>query len=146
MAQLLREFSEFADGPLIFPYKDKTYEAPEVGIALGMRLNGITNEGAEADLNIKDLLPDLLGDAWTQMVADDVPISFAIRAGATVLADFQYSREYALVMWETGADPKAVAEYTRRNGNRATRRSKSTGGATETPSPASTKATTSRKR
>lgn len=129
----MREYTEFADGPLIFPYKGRTYTAPEVGIAFGMRLNGITNEGAEADLNIKDLLPDLLGEAWTQMVADDVPLTFAIRAGATVLADFQYGRSYAEAMWETGADPKAMAEWTKARGNRATRRSKSTGGVRKTP-------------
>jgi hypothetical protein len=132
MTEQLREFTEFADGPLRFPYKGKVYEAPEVGIKLGMRLNGITNEGAEADLNIKDLLPDLLGDAWLQMVEDDVPLDLAIRAGATVLADFQFGRTYAEAMWETGADPKAMAEWTKARGNRASRRSKSTDGARKT--------------
>jgi hypothetical protein len=129
----LKEFTEFADGPLRFPYKGKIYEAPEVSIKLGMRLNGITNEGAEADLNIKDLLPDLLGDAWTEMVEDDVPLTFAVRAGATVIADFQFGREYAEAMWETGADPKAMADRMAAKGNRASRRSKSTGGVKRTP-------------
>jgi len=141
----LREFTEFAAGPLQFPYQGKVYTAPEVGIELGLRLNGITNLGQEAELPFPDLWPDLFGPAYDEMRADGVPVAFVTRAAATVIADFQYGREYATAMWETGADPKAMAEYMKSKGNRATRRSRSTGGASKTPSPASSKATTSRK-
>ena len=129
----LREFTEFADGPLAFPYQGKVYTAPEVNIPLGLRLSGITNNGDEADLPITDLWPDLFGDTYAEMVADNVPLAFINRAAATIIADFQYGREYATAMWETGADPKAMAEWLKAKGNRATRRSRSTGGATKTP-------------
>lgn len=129
----LREFTEFADGPLVFPYKGKKYVAPEISIPLAMRLNGITNGGQEQELPVTELWPLLLGPVWDEMIADNVPLALANRAGATMLADFQYGREYAEAMWETGADPKAMTEYMKARGNRATRRSKSTGGATKTP-------------
>lgn len=141
----LKDFTDFADGPLVFPIRGKKYTAPEISIELGMRLNGITNHGDEADMESVELFKLMLGPVWDEMVSDGVPMTAAIRAGATMLADFQYGREYATAMWETGADPKAMAEYMKARGNRATRRSNSTGGATKTRSRASTKATTSRK-
>lgn len=130
----LREFTDFAAGPLIFPYKGRTYTAPEVSIAMGLRLNGILNEGESPDLSTAELWPELLGSMWDEMMADNVPMVFASRAAATVMADFQYGREYATVMWETGGDPKALAEYLRQKSapNRASRRSNSTGGAKKT--------------
>lgn len=130
----LREFTDFAAGPLIFPYKGRTYTAPEVSIAMGLRLNGILNEGESPDLSTAELWPELLGSMWDEMVADGVPMVFASRVAATVMADFQFGREYATVMWETGGDPKALAEYMRRKSapNRASRRSNSTGGARKT--------------
>lgn len=142
----LREFTDFADGPLRFPYKGKVYEPPEVSVPLGMRLNGITNNGEEADRPITELWPDLFGPTYDEMLEDGVPLAFVNRAAATILADFQYGREYATAMWETGADPKAMAEWLKAKGNRATRRSRSTDGATKTPSRASSKATTSPQR
>lgn len=139
----MREFTEFADGPLSFPYRGKTYTPPEISIPMGIRLNGITNNGEEADLESIELFKDILGPAYDEMVADGVPLQFMLRAGATVLADFQFGREYAQAMWETGGDPKAAAEWMKARGNRATRRSKSTDGARRTLSRASTRGTTS---
>ncbi|KQR97696.1 hypothetical protein ASF93_13285 [Microbacterium sp. Leaf347] len=142
----LREFTDFADGPLAFPYKGKVYTAPAIGIDLGIRLSGILNKGEDADRSFEEMWPDLFGqELLDEMRADGVPILFVTRAAATILADFEYGREYATAMWETGADPKAMVEYLKSKGNRATRRSRSTGGASKTPSPASSKATTSRK-
>lgn len=117
----MRDWDEFSDGPLVFPYKGKKYTAPEISIDLGMRLNAILNEGAEADLPVAELWPVLLGDAWSQMVADSVPLVVANRAGATMLADFQFGREYATAMWETGGDPALAAELmTKRAAGEAT--------------------------
>lgn len=129
----LREFTEFADGPMVFPYKGKTYAAPEITIEMGIRLSGITNDGQEQDVAVHDLAKDLLGPVYDEMVADGVPSSFLTRVFMTIVADFQYGRTYAEAMWETGADPKAMVEWARSRGNRATRRSKSTGGARRTP-------------
>lgn len=139
----LKEFSEFAEGPLVFPYKGKKYTAPDIDIPTGLRLNGITNHGAESELESVELFQLVLGPVWDEMAADGVPLAFATRAGMTVIADFQYGRLYAEATWETGADPKAMAEFMKARGNRATRRSKSTGKGTATPSPASTSTTTS---
>lgn len=129
----MREFTEFYDGGLVFPYGGKEYAAPEITIEMGMRLNGITNEGQESGLSSVELVKDLLGPVYDEMVADRVPLAFLNRVFAAIVADFQYGREYANVLWETGGDPKAMAEYMKAKGNRASRRLKSTGGARKTP-------------
>lgn len=145
----MRDYESFANDPLVFPIRGKHYPAVEVGIDLGMRLSGITTGAAEQDMPAVDLWRLVLGDSWDQMVADGVPLDAATRAGMAAIADFQHGREYALVVWETGNDPKALTEHmaakAKAEGNRATRRSRSTASASKTPSPASSKATTSRK-
>ena len=120
----LREFTEFSDGPLVFPYKGAKYVAPEISVELGLRLNGITNHGQETELESVELFKLVLGDVWDQMAEDGVPLAFATRAGMTMVADFQYGRLYAEATWETGADPKAMTEFMAARGNRASRRSK----------------------
>lgn len=129
----LREYDEFADGPLQFPIRGKVYEAPEVSMELGFRLTAIVNGDAEQDLPAKDLYRLVLGDAWDQMVADGVPLDAAMRAGLAAVNDFTYGREYAVASWEAGLNPKAMTEKLQSQGNRASRRSKSSGGAKRTP-------------
>lgn len=140
----LKEFTEFADGPLVFPYRGKKYTAPEVTIELGARLIGITDREQEQNLELIDLVKDMLGPVYDEMVADGVPLAFLTRVGETLLCDFQFGRTYAAAFWETGGDPKAMTDHMKALGNRASRRSKSTGKGTATQSPASTSTTTSR--
>lgn len=139
----MRDYAEFSQGPLVFPIRGKRYEAPEVGIELGIRLAGMQNGTSEQDLPMLELYKLVLGPAWDQMVADGVPLDAAMRAGMVAIADRMYGREYALASWEAGLDPKAVAELMTPPGNRASRRSKSTGAARKTPPRASTTGTTS---
>lgn len=146
----LTDYSEFAEGPLEFPINGKRYVLPELGIEEGLELSGIFS-GKDKTFRRKEgveLFKLLLGPLWDQMIADGVSLAAATRAGMTALADRQYGREMAKVAWETGADPKALEPYLQERvaaqGNRASRRSRNTGGAKKTPSPASTKATTPR--
>lgn len=139
----LREYTEFAE-PLRFPINGKVYTAPEVTIELGIRLNGIADGTADQDMPMLELYKLLLGPVWDEMIADGVALNAASRAGMTVMNDFLYGREYAETIWETGLDPKAAAALTAaRSGNRASRRSTSTGKARRTRSQASTSGTTS---
>lgn len=146
----LTDYAEFAEEPLRFPYKGKVYELPELGIEDGLILAGIISgkDKAFAKKQGVELWKTLLGPLWDEMVKDGVPLSFAVRAGLTTLADRQYGRDIAKITWETGADPKALQPYLAKQslGNRASRRSSGTGGARKTPRPVSTKATTSRKK
>ncbi|MDQ0894424.1 DUF7426 family protein [Agromyces ramosus] len=130
----LREYNEFADGPLEFPIGGKVYTAPEVSIPLGLRLNNIATGEAEQDLPAVELYKLLLGPVWDEMIADGVPLNAAMRAGMVAMNDFQYGREYAVATWEAGLNPKAAAELmASQHGNRASRRSKSTAAARKTP-------------
>lgn len=145
----LTDYNKFAEGPLQFPFNGKTYTVPDVSIPEGIRLAGLI-DGSDKDakkMKGADLWQLLLGKAWDEMVADGVPLDFATRAGLTVLADRQYGRDTAVLTWETGADPKAIQPYLElqaaKNGNRAQRRSSSTGGAKKTQPRASTKVTSS---
>lgn len=140
----LREFTEFSDGPLVFPIRGKRYVAPEVDIPTGLRLSGITTGAAEQDLPAADLYKLILGPVWDEMIADGVPLDAAMRAGLVAVNDFMYGREYAVASWEAGLDPKAATELlARTQGNRASRRSNRTGAAKRTPSPARTSGTSS---
>lgn len=148
----LSDYSEFAEGPLRFPINGKVYELPPIGIEDGIVLAGIVSGKNKAAQKMEgvELWKLLLGPLWDEMIADGVPLEAATRVGLTALADRQYGREMAEITWETGADPKALQPYLRKQaaaqGNRATRRSNSTGGAKKTPSRASTKGTKSRRR
>ena len=152
MTEELSDYSKFAAGPLRFPINGKVYELPELGIEDGMVLAGIVSGKDKAALKMAgvELWKLLLGPLWDEMAKDGVPLEAATRAALTALADRQYGRDMAVITWETGSDPKALAPYLdarrKAQGNRATRRSNSTGGAKKTPSQASTKATTSRRK
>lgn len=140
----MREYTEFAEGPLEFPIRGKVYTAPEVGIELGLRLTRIATGEAEQDMPAVELYKLLLGPIWDEMISDGIPLNAAMRAGMVAMNDFQYGREYAIATWEAGLDPKAATEILRQQqGNRASRRSSSTGGARKTRSQASTRGTTS---
>ena len=146
----LRDFTEFANKPLVFPFKGKKYVQPELTIEAGLELADVVTGKNKtwAKKSGADLWKLVCGPLWDEMIADGVPLSFATRVGLTITADHQYGRDYAEATWEAGTDPKLIAAYmnekTAAQGNRASRRSNSTGGATKTPSRASTRATTSR--
>ena len=151
----LSDYSAFAEPPLSFPINGKRYTVPPLGIEAGLVLQGVIagTDKTFAKKNAVDLWKLVLGSLWDEMVADGVPLDAATRAGVAALADHQYGRVIAEAAWEAGEDPNRLAAYMDKKaaeqkaaGNRATRRSKSTGTATKTPSRASTKATTSRPR
>lgn len=138
-----KDFDELAD-PLILPIKGKLYTIPPVGAADGIRFN------LAADPTVKDASPIsdeeffriFLGTAYDEMVADNIPGAALIRAAYAALADFQSGRGAAVIMWETGGDPKAIEAYSRAHApNRAARRSKPTAAANSTKRPASTSGT-----
>lgn len=147
----LIDYSTFAEKPLTFPYQGKKYVLPELTIEAGLELAGVfTNKARAAKMQGVELWKLLLGPLWQQMIDDGVPLNFATRCGLTALADHQYGRARAKAAWVMGADPKRIAAYmndqAKATGNRASRRSKSTAAATETPIRARTSGTNSRKR
>jgi len=148
-----KAYEDFAEEPLALPVNGKTYIVPELGIDAGLKIAGVF-AGTDTSLNkapIEDAAKLLLGGLWDEMKADGVPLNAAMRVFYTVLADVQEGRAVAEGVWESGFDPKALAEFAERKANelnppnRASRRSSNTGAARKTPSPASTSGTKPRK-
>jgi hypothetical protein len=125
-----KDFSELVE-PLVLPINGKQYTIPPVSMVDGIRFNTAADpnaaEGTEVILD-PEFFEMFLGDTYRQMLADGVPGIAITRAAMTALADFQRGRTVAEVMWETGADPKALSEYLTANlPNRAARRQGSKG-------------------
>ena len=144
----LKAFEDFAPEPLAFPIRGKTYTAPPVGMAEGIRLQQIVSG---KDDSLTDAAPDALwrlvmGSAWDEMLADNVPAEAASRAAFAALTDFQFGREMAERVWESGLSPEALAAREAASSSQPapdSTRSKSTGGARKTRKRASTTGTTS---
>jgi hypothetical protein len=143
-----KAYEEFAAEPLAFEIKGKTYVVPELGIDAGLKFAGVF-AGKDKSLDkapIEDLFRLILGDMWDQMKTDAVPINAALRVGYSALADLQEGREAAEAVWESGFDPKALAEFAERKANPpkpASQPSSNTASARKTPPRAATKRTTS---
>ncbi len=104
------DFEELRE-PLRLPYRGKPYTIRPVGLADAPRLLAAFEDPAGSSLTADELRTMLLGDAWAEMQADNVPAEFALRCEMTALADFRAGREHAQFMWDTGGDPKAVAAW-----------------------------------
>lgn len=143
----LKAYESFAEKPLEFPIGGKVYALPPLGIEAGLRLATVVAGEDEASKELKGeaLWKLLLGPLWDEMIADDVPLAAATRAGLAALADYQYGRAMAEAAWEAGADPKALEAYITKKvaPNRASRRSRSTVKAPTTSSPAVSSGTSS---
>lgn len=96
----------------------------------------------EDDEAEEDLQKKMLGNAYDQMVEDDVPFMAIKIAGMTAYHDFLYGREAAEAFWNSGGDPKAVAQ----TWSESTGSTMSTDEATTTKRPASTSGTKPRKK
>lgn len=142
----LKAYEEFALEPLAFPIYGKQYVCPPLGFIDGIRLQRIL-VGQDESLN--DAPPEeawklILGAAFEEMCADKVPMEAVARAGFTAMTDFQFGREQAERVWESGLDPKALADAIRGAEKQlASQRSRSTGAAKRTQSQASSTGTTS---
>ena len=137
---MFKDYQELAD-PLVLPINGKSYTVPAVGLADGIKLTAALDPESKTPVTDDEFNRMLLGTAYNEMLADNVPGPAVIRASLTALADFQKGRETAEIMWETGGDPKALTAWVKAATNRAQRRSTGTGAAKKTPSPASTNGT-----
>jgi hypothetical protein len=110
----VKDFTEFASGPLRLPYGGKLYEIPPVSITTGLLLRrALDPEDVQAiqALSGKDELDGyrmVLGSALDEMVADGCSWDFMDRAYLTAVTDHQRGRVIAEAVWEVGHDPKAL--------------------------------------
>jgi hypothetical protein len=125
-------------GPLVVPIRGKEYTLPRVSLPDGIRLTmALRNEGT---VLWADLIPMLLGDAYTEMMEDKIPPAMIDRVLWTALADFQNGRESAEAVWENGV-PKAVLQELMTAVSQPAKPT-STGAESTTPPPAFTNGTT----
>lgn len=121
--------------PLVLPINGKQYTIPPVVAAEGIKFTLAASGEEDAPFfSDDDMERMLLGPDLKQQLLDDGASDAAVkRVLLTALADFQGGRTAAEIMWATGGDPKAMAEYVRQNApNRASRRSKPTASARKT--------------
>jgi len=141
----MKSWEDIAPEPLTFPIRGKSYTVPELSYTAMLTIQKVkAGEASELDgMDADDTWRLVMGDAWDQMVADNVPAEAIGRAGLAALAFFEVGREAAEAIWENGVDPKAMAAaiLARTEPQQPT----STGAETETPSPASSSGTSSPK-
>ena len=148
----LKAYEEIAPEPLAFPIGGKVYTVPPIGFQTGLRLTEMIQAGPQSRTaeTAEDLWKMILGTAYEEMKTDNVPGDALARAGFAALTDFQFGRDAAEAVWESGADPKALTETMLRRAELkakppATPRSRSTASGSRTRK-ASTRSTTSRTR
>lgn len=143
----LKAYEEFAEEPLVFPIGGKTYTAPDVSYQQGIRLTRIF-AGEDHSLDGKPVEEGwklVLGVAWDEMAADDVPMDAMSRAGLAAIANFQFGRAAAELVWESNVSPEALAAATAANRKERRATQRSTGTARKTRSRASSSGTSSPK-
>lgn len=124
-ADALRDFDELAN-PLRIPIGGKVYVVPPVGIRTAQQLRKAAagDEAAAGEFaDTERFYRAVLGKAFDEMLADDVPEQAVDRAAMTALADFQVGRERAAILWTLGDSPEtlqAVLDATRRIAESAT--------------------------
>lgn len=110
-ADNLRDFDEIAN-PLRIPIGGKVYTIPAIGARSAAQLRAAArNEPAAVDALAEPeaFYRALLGSAYEEMLADDAPENAVDRAAFAAMADFQHGRVAALMAWEAGQTPEALA-------------------------------------
>lgn len=126
--------------PITVEDRELTYRIPPVGVEAGLELADILTASPAKRARDKHTNPELfklaMGDVWDQMIADQVPIELAWRAGLAALAHFQVlltltgpgaldaAEKVAEGVWESGLNPEALAAFMAAQSptNRSTRR------------------------
>jgi hypothetical protein len=117
-----KDLGDWAElGGLKFPIGGKVYAVPPVSAELGPRLEVVVSVGIDVaksnelgernqevldDLGERDLYRDVLGPAYGEMVADEVPWPALKHAALTVMMDAVYDRETAEAFWESLGKPE----------------------------------------
>ena len=145
---------------LALPISGRTYAIPPVGAKDGVRLQLAVSEVDEkldktpdadpasitSSISNEELAGIMLSPAVLKKMRDDnVPEKAILRAVVTALADHQYGRELAEIVWKHGSYPEARAASTAASGA-ATKPRTRTGAASTTRSRASGTTTRSRKK
>jgi hypothetical protein len=102
-----KDIEEFIE-PLTLTIRGKEYPIPALGSIDGIRLSEHLANPDEEPMTDDEFKKFMLGAAYDEMTADNVPPAYIARAAMTALAEAQAGRAIAEIMWETGGYPKAV--------------------------------------
>ncbi|MFE5777078.1 hypothetical protein [Brachybacterium sp. NPDC056505] len=150
-----KDLDQFLDDALVLPINGKDYRIPAVSAQLGLKLQRIlevtedaqNNRASDEDVQelISDaeemeLYPDVLGDAYDEMLADGISYPRLRLAAITAILWNVHGEDMAADYWAAGG--KAPEP------NRAQRRAPKTptGGASTTKRPASGSGTSTRRK
>jgi hypothetical protein len=110
----VKDFTEFAVGPLRVPINGRLWELPPIDIATGLLLRrAVTDQDAAAIEELagtddESAYRRVLGPVYDEMKAAGVPFAALDRAYLTAITDHQRGRLVAEMVWELGHDPKAI--------------------------------------
>lgn len=110
----MKDYLEFAVGPLRLPVNGKLYEIPPVNIATGLLLRKAVVDNEQAAIeelaggDEEAAYRRILGPVYDEMKADGVPFAALDRVYLTAITDHQRGRLIAETVWELGHDPKAI--------------------------------------
>lgn len=123
-----RDYDDFTNASLRLPIKGKTYTIPSPNAATGLLCQRLLAMGASAALGVeadddtvdailsdddeKDLYTRLLGPAWDEMIADEIPWMIMQHAGTTAMVWVVQGWAAAEEYWnrQGGPDPKDQAK------------------------------------
>jgi hypothetical protein len=140
--------------PLVLPMQGKRYTIPPLPWDVSMRFAAGIDQATIDEMGAEEFQRTFLGDAYDQMVADNQPRIYVMRAALTALTEHTGGRQAAEAMWASGGDPLALEAWvaSRKRAQPQDRKpsrspnSASTAGATTTRKRASSRATTSRQK
>jgi hypothetical protein len=107
----VKSWEDVAPEEWAFDIRGKRYVVPELPYTAMLTVQKIkAGEATELD----DAKPEdswrlIMGSAWDEMAADNLPAEAMSRAGLATLAYFEQGRPVAEAIWENGIDPKALA-------------------------------------
>ena len=140
----MKSWEDVAPERLAFPIGGKVYTIPELDYRSMLTVQKVkAGEPSELDgMPPEDTWRLIMGEAWDQMIADNLPAEAIGRAGLATLVYYEQGREAAEAVWEHGLDPKALAVAIEARTEPS--RPSSTAEESKTHTPASTSGTSSR--
>lgn len=140
---------ESAHDSIELPYNGEVYELRKVPAVYGLPDHEAEARGVDpmSRLNQRDVLRELIGpDTYARMIDDNVPDDMVTLAALVSMLDWKANREEAEKAWLEGPDPELIAALTAAVQEKTTEPDSTvTESGDETPTPASTNVTKSRK-
>jgi hypothetical protein len=118
----LKDYNELVD-ELVLPINGVEYTLPLPKADFGVKFQLAKTPGTDVTMEDEEFYAGFLGDELQRMRDNGVTPAQIQRVALVAVADFERDRATAVMLWETGSDPKAQQEYQERGLTRDQRRS-----------------------